>query len=284
MSLNAGDRNGAPSSVPSALNAPLYDRIGVNYRATRRADRRIVGELLRLLALPVGSLVCEIGAGCGNYSTALADVGLAIMAVEPSRTMRQQAVDDSRVTWLEGVAEQLPLAETTVDGIVSILAMHHFGELDTAFSEMQRVCPRGPWVFFTLDPRLSEQAWIYDYFPEIRAKELVVFPELSALASSIERKTRRDVAIDRFELPCDLTDQFLNTAWARPERYLDPVFRQNTSGFATADATVVAAGVVRLREDLRSGAWDQKYRALRSQATFDAGFRFLTVRRRERQS
>jgi len=277
MSSAPGHEKSLATGAPLTTDAPLYDRIGLGYRATRGADRRIVDGLLALLALDEGAVACELGAGSGNYANALAEAGLEVLAVEPSSAMRQQASAHPGVRWLEGVAEQLPLSNARVDGIVSVLALHHFADLSAALREMQRVCPVGPWVFFTLDPRLGEPGWIYDYFPDVKARELAMFPELGALASQFARDAGRIATIDPFQLPYDLTDQFLHTAWARPERCLDPVFRQNNSGFSTTDQSTVAEGVARLREELRSGVWDSKYGALRSRSQFDAGFRFLTL-------
>ena len=64
----------------------------------------------------------------------------------------------------------------------------------------------------------------------------------------------------------------------RPELYLDETFRANTSGFALAEPAVVDRGVARLRDDLESGAWEEKHGQLQRQSTFDAGFRFISCR------
>jgi hypothetical protein len=66
--------------------------------------------------------------------------------------------------------------------------------------------------------------------------------------------------------------------WNRPEIYLDPVMRQNTSGFALASPAEVSQGINMLENDLRSGKWDEMNSRLRSRESFDAGFRFLLFR------
>jgi hypothetical protein len=78
--------------------------------------------------------------------------------------------------------------------------------------------------------------------------------------------------------PNDLIDHFMYAPWNRPETYLDPIFRQNTSGFASADQNVVNRRLAELRKDLESGAWDARYRDLRARTAFDAGFRFVAFR------
>ncbi|MEQ8954056.1 MAG: class I SAM-dependent methyltransferase, partial [Gammaproteobacteria bacterium] len=61
----------------------IYDRIGKTYTATRKADPRIARHLKELLQLPPGSRLIDVGAGSGNYSFALAEMGYRITAVEP---------------------------------------------------------------------------------------------------------------------------------------------------------------------------------------------------------
>jgi ubiquinone/menaquinone biosynthesis C-methylase UbiE len=253
----------------------LYDRIGLQYRATRAADPRIVQRLVDLLALAPGSTVCDVGAGSGNYTNALAARGYRLLAVEPSAVMREQARPQEGVSWFEGSAEQLPLADGAADSVVCILAAHHFPSLSVAAREMHRVCPQGPLVFFTFDGRAGEHTWFEDYFPEIAARDDTLFPALADVAQIVGDATGRTASIHPFPLPADLVDQFMYAPWNRPEAYLDPIFRANTSGFANADPDIVGRRIVALREDLASGAWDARYRGLRTRASYDAGFCFV---------
>ena len=74
------------------MNTSLYDKIGITYRQTRRADPRIVEKLITLLNLAAGTCIADVGAGTGNYSNALADAGFTVRAIEPSPIMRAQAI------------------------------------------------------------------------------------------------------------------------------------------------------------------------------------------------
>jgi protein-L-isoaspartate O-methyltransferase len=65
----------------------LFDAIGKEYNRTRRADPRIVARLVELLRLPAGATGADVGAGTGNYSNALADQSVAVIAIEPATTM-----------------------------------------------------------------------------------------------------------------------------------------------------------------------------------------------------
>jgi ubiquinone/menaquinone biosynthesis C-methylase UbiE len=145
--------------VITGMTSTRYDRIGTNYNHNRKADKRIVKWLDRLLNLPAGSTIADIGAGTGNYTNALANLGYYLKAIEPSEKMRSQAVSHANVAWSGGTAEKIPLADCSVDGVMVILALHHFSVPEQAAVEIQRICPQGPLVILTIDPRQSENFW-----------------------------------------------------------------------------------------------------------------------------
>ncbi len=256
----------------------LYNVIGCDYNTHRAADRRIVDRLVRLLDLTPGALLADIGAGTGNYSNALAERGFAVIAVEPSSEMRGQAPAHDRVDWRAGVAEALPLADGAVEGLIVTLALHHFSSLPAAAREFRRVCPAGPAVIFTFDPRRGEVGWFADYFPTLLQKDFGLFPAIDEVAATIARETGWRCGFEAFPLPHDLADRNMLSGWNRPELYLNPTMRANTSGFARARAEEVTEGLERLRGDLETGAWNRRHGHLRTQDAFDVGYLFLTCR------
>lgn len=260
------------------MSGAVYDVIGDSYNTNRAADRRIMQTTLDLLNLPAGKLITDIGAGTGNYANALAALGYRLVAVEPSETMRRQAIKQANVTWVSGFAESLPLRDAAVDGVIIILAIHHFSDLHSAAKEVARICPAGPLVILTMDPRESEKFWFNDYFPEIAQHVLSHFPPLNEVINAFSGAGHWSVKVARFPLPCDLADKNMCAGWNRPEIYLDPMFRQNTSGFALVSQQSVQQGLDLLEKDLKSGKWDRLNGHLRKRESFDAGFRFLLFR------
>lgn len=262
-----------------STNTVLYNTIGRTYVRSRRADPRIVDLLVQWLNLPTGSSVADIGAGTGNYTNALAERGFHMIAVEPSPVMRAQAAPHPNVRWLEGSAEQLPLNDAAVRGIVSTLALHHFTDLAQAFREMDRVSGAGPLVLFTFDITAVRETslWMRDYWPSLFSDADPSFPPLSEVAHLAETATGRTVQIVPFLLPPDLADLFMVSGWQRPELYLDADVRAGISTFARAASDVVEEGVERLRSDLEKGHWEERYGAVRHLSEFDAGYRFLVV-------
>jgi ubiquinone/menaquinone biosynthesis C-methylase UbiE len=257
------------------MDRAQYDSIGTNYNRTRAADPRISAAINELLNLPPGSLIADIGAGTGNYSRALAGLGYRIMAVEPSEEMRKQAAPCKDITWLPGLAESIPLPDNAVNGVMVVLALHHFGDIRQAILEFVRICPNGPVVFFTMDPREGEPFWFHSYFPEIHRQVQTVFRPLREIIDLVVKTSGWSVTIKKFPLPGDLIDRNMHSGWNQPEIYLDEQMRQNTSGFALASPESVRRGITQLQTDLSSGEWDRKYGFLRKMDSYDTGFRFI---------
>jgi ubiquinone/menaquinone biosynthesis C-methylase UbiE len=257
------------------MQAPIYDTIGQSYIKTRRPDPRIVDALVSHLSLPEGSIIADIGAGIGSYTNALADRGFILHAVEPAAVMRQQAAAHPNVYWHEGTAEDIPLTDAAVQGVISTLAIHHFPNLGQALREMNRVAKAGPLVYLTFDYRQIDRLWLGDYFPMLWEDAVQSLPPLDDIASEIEANTEKTVEITPFLLPPDLADMFLAAGWRRPEVYLDPAVRAGISSFQIADPSEVEQGLERLRRDLEDERWDERYGWLRSVHEIDAGYRFL---------
>ncbi len=259
----------------SDMVEPTYNTIGKGYTKYRQADIRIVDLLYSLLNLPSGSVVADIGAGAGSYSLALAHKDYKLKAIEPSAVMRMQSRETEKVEWITGTAENVPLENDSVNGVVVVLVLHHFTSLQDAANEMYRICPSGPVVIFSFDPRESAKLWFSNYFPEIWQQTYEVFPPIDTVAQNIA--SGKDWSIEKvnFPLSYDLTDKFMGAGWRTPEIYLDPLIRQIMSGFTLADTEVVRRGIKCLRNDLKSGEWDNNYGHNRQRCSFDAGYRLL---------
>ncbi|HEY9161568.1 MAG TPA: class I SAM-dependent methyltransferase [Desulfomonilia bacterium] len=257
------------------MSAVLYDTIGRNYSVHRRADYRIADCLINYLNIPENSIIADIGAGSGNYSNALAERGFFVKAIEPSDIMKNQSVKKDNVEWIKGAAENIPLEDASVDAVVSIMASHHFTSLSEALAEMNRICPDGPILWFTFDPREADNPWIADYFPKIWADAMRIFPSLNELKDLFSKATHKTVRIHSFKLPPDLDDKFLAACWRKPSAYLNEDARQAMSGFAVADPVQVGHGIEKLKNDLIDGTWTQKYGYVLNFEEIDWGYRFI---------
>lgn len=253
----------------------LYETIGKTYARTRRSDSRIVEKLLEILASSPAATVADIGAGSGSYALALAEHGYRVLAIEPSATMRSQAIAHPAIEWLDGHAENLPLSDKSVDAAIIMLAFHHFQSSQKALSEAHRIVGNGQIILFTYDPEMITRFWLTEYFPSFIEDVEATFLPIPQLVSELQAVTGNVIDIAPFPLPHDLFDSFAAVGWARPELYLDSNVRNGISSFAKTDTEEIGKGLSRLQEDLENGVWDKRYGHLRQQKLCDAGYRFV---------
>lgn len=253
----------------------LYDVIGKTYARTRKSDPRITEKLLEILASSPASTIADIGAGTGSYANVLAECEYRVFAIEPSETMRSQAIAHPAITWIDGHAENLPLTDQSVDAAIIMLAFHHFSDYRQALSEIHRVVGNGQMIFFTYDPEMISRFWLVEYFPSLIRDIESTFLPISKLVEEIQMITDSVVNVIPFPLPKDLSDSFAAVGWARPELYLDSDIRNGISSFSKLDDNELNSGLSHLDEDLGKGKWDRKYGHLRQQSQYAAGYCFV---------
>ena len=253
----------------------LYNKIGNNYAQTRTSDPRIATTLLKILQPASINTVVDIGAGTGSYARVLAESGYQVLAIEPSAIMRNQASPHPQIQWFDGSAENLPLADRSVDATIIMLAFHHFQDYRQALREVDRVTMGGKIVLFTYDPDRISKFWLTRYFPSFVKDVQSTFLTISELKSAIKTLTNANVQVVPFLLPHDLIDSFAAVGWARPELYLDANVRNGISTFAKLERTELDDGLSQLRKDLEIGVWDREYGYLRQQQYCDLGYRFV---------
>ena len=251
----------------------IYDSIGRGYSKTRKSDYRIVEALLNILKLSEISTIADLGAGTGSYALALAKNNYNIIAIEPSKTMRSQANTHPNIKWIDASAESLPLSNGSVDAVIIMLAMHHFQDYRQALKEAYRVTNNGSIIIFTYDPIAIDRFWLTNYFPSLITDVKATFVPIDRLVFELKKITEKTIKVAPFSLPNDLVDSFAAVGWGRPELYLDKSIRQGISSFSKLKSTEINSGLLNLKEDLKSGKWDNKYKHLRTKDNYDVGYR-----------
>lgn len=255
-----------PPGEGLATGGVRYDVIGTGYARRRAADPRIAAAIDA--ALGDARTVVNVGAGTGSYEP----VDRPVTAVEPSVAMALQRPGHLPAAVL-GVAESLPLADGSADAALAVLTVHHWTDQARGLGELRRVARRRV-VVLTVDPDVEARMWLFrEYAPEIIQRDRREFPSPAQLASWLGVPVTSTVV----PVPSDCADGFLLAFWSRPEAVLDPVARGATSGFARMDPSHEQRAVRRLREDLRSGAWDARHGHLRALAELDAGLRLVVA-------
>ena len=119
-----------------------------------RGNRRINVRAVELLQPGRDERVLDLGFGGGLGLDLLLDrtnhvvgVDRAADMVAAARAARADAVASGRLTLLEGDVYALPLADDSVDGIVTVNTVYFWPDLPSAFSELRRVlAPEGRLV------------------------------------------------------------------------------------------------------------------------------------------
>ncbi|WP_088102852.1 class I SAM-dependent methyltransferase [Halalkalibacter urbisdiaboli] len=256
-----------------------YDLIGKTYNLTRRPDKRIVNTIKEKLNLNPPATVVDIGAGTGNYSYELAESGFNVVAVEPSKVMRNQTNLHSNMKWVNGVAEDIPLDDAIADAVICILATHHFQDLEKAFYEMRRILKEnGKLIMFVADPRFcGNDCWLADYFSPIFKKAYKVYKPLNEVSGTLSNVFKNKVQIIPFLIPHDIEDKFFVSAWRKPELYLQATFRAGVSPLANAPTELLIPILEKLEYDLGNGQWKKKYGHFLEQDFYEGGYRFLFI-------
>jgi len=267
----ATDPDGSTRMVASARRAAPagdfdYERNGSGYAARRRPDPRIAALIHR--ALGDARTVLNVGAGAGSYEPD----GRYVVAVEPSATMRAQRPPD-RVPAIDATAERLPFDDDSFDAAMATVTIHQWSDPDTGLLEMRRVS-RGVVTIMTFDAPALEEFWLCDYVPEVIAVEQRRFPPISRIVRTLGGSAE----VVSVPIPHDCTDGFGEAYYARPEAFLDADVRAAQSGWVLADAEAVRRGVDKLAADLSSGAWDERYGALRQQPERIGAVRLIIAR------
>lgn len=124
-------------------------------------------------------------------------------------------------------------------------------------------------MLLTFDVPAGADFWLTrDYLPAIPEWDKRRFPTLEQLRGWLGPLTVQSVSI-----PADCVDGFLGAHWRRPWAYLDAHVRSGMSCAAQFDPQ----GLERLRSDLASGVWQQRYGRLLALHALDIGYRLVTA-------
>jgi SAM-dependent methyltransferase len=109
----------------------------------REGDAALAVELARL---DEADHVVDIGCGPGTAVRRAARLGARVTGIDPAPVMLRVARllgGRSRITYLEGSAESIPLDGASATVAWSIASVHHWPDLDEAITEVRRVLTPG---------------------------------------------------------------------------------------------------------------------------------------------
>jgi hypothetical protein len=189
-----------------------------------------------------------------------------VVAVEPSAVMRAQRPPDA-APCIGAVAEALPFEDHSFDAAMAVLTDHLWSDPIAGLRELRRVARRV--VVFQWDNALIPHYWLVrDYLTEF-AVAASMRPTLA------ERAHVLGATVQPVEIPWDCQDGFFHAYWRRPDAYLDPRVRANSSVWARYGADAERRAISALRADLDSGVWHARNADLLTLDSADLGARLL---------
>ena len=239
--------------TPIGLNS--YQGAGARgYDISRCADTALCDALAAALPLSPDGQYLDVGCGTGNYTIALAAKGGAWTGLDPARDMLAEARKKAAaLSWVEGRAEALPFENGCIDGIISVLALHHMADLSAAFHEAARVLQvTGRLAIFTATPEQAQACWLRAYFPDMIARDADILPSLSAMDAAADAAGLVRQAIVAFHITETTQDRFFYSGKLRPEIYLDAHIRANMSPFRHIEDAELTRGLAALKTDIDS--------------------------------
>jgi ubiquinone/menaquinone biosynthesis C-methylase UbiE len=101
-----------------------------------------------LIGLTADDRLVDVGCGPGAAARLAGRRGVQVTGVDPARVMRRVAAvvpapGRGRCTWVEGVAESLPLPDGAATALWSLSCAHHWADVDRALGEARRVLRPG---------------------------------------------------------------------------------------------------------------------------------------------
>jgi SAM-dependent methyltransferase len=170
----------------------------VRYRPSYPAAA--IDALLAGLGEPASLVAADVGAGTGISARLVAERGARVFAVEPNRAMREAATPHAGVTWLDGSAEAIPLADGAVDLVLAAQAYHWF-RANESVAEMARVVKSGGRLALVWNRRDESDPFMAGY--ERAVLEVATDPAVVGMQADIEAVDRSGLfgprRVERFQ-------------------------------------------------------------------------------------
>jgi SAM-dependent methyltransferase len=221
-----------------------FDRVAEVYDATRGGDERGARTVKDIVPWLVPGLVLEVAVGTGIIAAALRDEGYDVVGVDLSAGMLAHAarrLGPGRIALADALA--LPLADSTVDNVVVVHALHVIGDVPGALAEAARVLRPGGRLVALHSPWRREPTDVQDALAALIALRDAQAPDTpaavdpAAAAAGIRLVTRTASTPARFETsPAAVVDIIERRLWSSLWDMDEETWRE-----------VVEPGVARLR-------------------------------------
>jgi ubiquinone/menaquinone biosynthesis C-methylase UbiE len=186
--------------------------------------------------------ILDLGGGTGRFAGWLQKAyGCPVTVIDPSEEMLEQGRNRSltNVTWRCGVAENLPLEDSSIDLVWMCQAFHHLENKPKALQEVYRVLsPEGYLAVRNGTRENDEEVKWMQCFPEAMRLEEERIPFRADIADTICRYGFRIISQQT-------VSQLFASSYIE---YFEKIRRRGLSVLISLDDTAFNAGITRLRK------------------------------------
>ena len=182
-----------------------FTRIAQDYDKGRSGEDVVfwAGETTELAGLDEGSIVLDLGCGTGTYTVGLRDhTSATVCGLDPSVGMLSQAREKTRsIHWFNAVGERLPIRSGVFGCVFSSQVWHHITERQDTADECGRTLGGdGVVVIRTISHEQLRRKVVFEFFPEIMANQLRVYPSDEDFSRYFSEAGFTSVTFEAYEL------------------------------------------------------------------------------------
>lgn len=198
----------------------------------------------------------DLGSGTGRFTPRLAQLfGGEVYGVEPNDAMRgvaERRNGYSRVRYLRGYAEAIPLQASSCDLILLYEVVHHTRHEQMAAEARRVLKPDGKLLVATRHANQQVPPPFARYFPRAWQLHLAELPRLDELHRTLDNARLRTVAVE--EITLRVTDTLAHYRWRLALLAISPLARltevEIADGFAMLDAEIAEGNEAPVRSTI----------------------------------
>ena len=164
-----------------------------------RYARRDLLDRLRAVLDPTGCRLLDLGGGSGVTAVEYAKGAREVCVLEPDPRKTERGVRaGAPVTFVNGVAEEIPFETGRFERAVSLMSFHHFSDGAKACREAARVlAPGGRFVVYDIHRSSPAARWL-SMFARRRGHSPLSFASSEELASRLSEAGFRSVRTEPY--------------------------------------------------------------------------------------
>lgn len=220
-----------------------YNKASFTYDNTRNANEAILQEFGLKINLKSVSIL-DLGCGTGSYLKMIFDsYGNKAFGVEPSDGMREKAIQKNPCLDIrKGNHKHIPFDNDSFDFIYMTDVIHHIPNLNSLFSELQRVLKFNGFICIaTQSWEQIEARWYNRYFDSLVKSEKSRYPDISFI---IDKAKQFGLVID------EIKEILNNPKHVVTQSFIQNVEEKNFSMFRKISEEELNKGIQGLKNDL----------------------------------